>query len=177
MIDPNFSKSGEEFEAYNIRRWGSSSWTHHLKQEGQKDGASFSNWKWWPHTLKAHQLVQYAAEHHGVPTSQTNAAIFHAMYEEGKNVSFVETLVDIAVEDLKIPAEGRNALRDYLERDEGAEQVKEEIRQGRSKYKISGVPLFIIEKVGEDSSRPYGLSGAQKSSTFLQVFEELLEEE
>ena len=175
MIDPNVSQNGEEFESYNIRRWGSSSWTHHLKSEGRTDGANFVNWQWWPHTLKAHQLIHYVEQRYGVSTSESNAAIFEHLYEQGQNVSLVETLVKIAVQDLKVPEEEGQVLKEYLERNEGAEQVEEEIRQGRKKYNISGVPLFIIQKE-DGGGRPYGLSGAQKSSAFLEVFEELLKE-
>ena len=59
IIDPNTKTNGEEFEAYNIRRWGSSGWTHGLKRSGRKVGANFNNWKTWPNTLRAHQLIAY----------------------------------------------------------------------------------------------------------------------
>jgi hypothetical protein len=44
--------AGEEYMAYNVRRWGSDGWTQALRSSGAKDGATFSNWKWWPNTLK-----------------------------------------------------------------------------------------------------------------------------
>ena len=42
MIDPGTKAEGEEFEAYNIRRWGSSGWTHSLKRSGRQVGANFN---------------------------------------------------------------------------------------------------------------------------------------
>jgi predicted DsbA family dithiol-disulfide isomerase len=75
QIDPGTAVHGESFDAYCERRWGGSGWTNRLRQEGSKDGATFSNWKWWPNTLKAHQLVHFAQQH-GVDTHTSNAAIF-----------------------------------------------------------------------------------------------------
>lgn len=42
MIDPGTKAEGEEFEAYNVRRWGSSGWTHSLKRSGRQVGANFN---------------------------------------------------------------------------------------------------------------------------------------
>ena len=52
-----------------------------------------------------------------------------------------------------------------------------DIQTGRRKYQIQGVPFFVIGAVDGDESlgRPYGFSGAQDSSTFVDIFEELAE--
>ena len=41
MIDPGTDKDGEEYLSNNKRRWGSDSWTKHLKSIGKKYGANF----------------------------------------------------------------------------------------------------------------------------------------
>jgi len=182
MIDPNTSPNGEEFEAYNLRRWGGSGWTIRLRQVGQKDGASFQNWKWWPHTLKAHQLIQYAKEKHGVDTNKSNAVLFRALYEEGENVSLSDTLVRIAVDQLGLPdgtedGDGVNSgvLREYLEEDAGAEEVLEDIRRSRRMYRTQSVPTFIIEREEVDGGKaPIVLSGAQSSAALLRAFAQLV---
>lgn len=173
IIDPNAALEGEEFEAYSRRRWGSSSWTNRLKQEGRKSGAAFQNWIWWSNTLRSHRLVRFAQERYGVETGKSNAAIFNALYEEGQNVSLLDTLVRIGTNDLNLP--DANELRGYLESSEGEAEVKAEMERGRRMYQISGVPFFVIGKEGGDGD-PYGLSGAQKEETLLKVFEELSEE-
>lgn len=170
IIDPGTNIDGEGFEAYCSRRWGSSGWTHHLRSEGRKDGASFDNWKWWPSTLKSHCMVKFAKERYGVETSRSNAAIFNALYEDGKNISLIDVLLQIGEDDLGLP---RTELQDYLA-GEGEGEVQREINAGRRKFKISGVPFFVIEKEGGDEP-PYGLSGAQNKDTFLSVFKELSE--
>lgn len=94
------------------------------------------------------------------------------MYEEGQNISLIDTLLDIARN--HFPAWNVQDLRQYLEKDEGATRVQQEITVGRRRYGISGVPFFIID--GEGMSQPYGVSGAQSSSTLLSIFDEVAQE-
>jgi len=216
MIDPGTKTQGEEYLAYNQRRWGSDGWTHSLKREGKKIGAPFANWyvevfldsvslntteylwcattklifltslylsaiirKWWPNTFKAHQLVAYFAQkkkNGEDSTSHSNRALFEALYEEGKNLSSIDTLVQVAVEKLGLPVEEQDDLRSFLETDRAGQDVMRDIEEGRQKYRISGVPFFVIETSPRGpGQRPYGFSGAQPPSTFLEIFEELAE--
>lgn len=168
MIDPGTRGDGEEFEAYNKRRWGGSGWTNHLRSEGRKDGAMFGNWKWWPNTLKAHQLVLYAEKENNIDTSTSNAALFQASYEEGENISSTSTLVQVGE---KLGLEDTDALTEYLENGKGASEVMKEIQAGRKKYQIKGVPFFIVD--GDAAKRPYGMSGAQSADTLVELFEEV----
>ena len=45
--------------------------------------------------MKAHQLVQFANEKFGVDTAKCNESLFRALYEEGKNISLLDVLVQI----------------------------------------------------------------------------------
>lgn len=200
MIDPNTKIDGEEFEAYNARRWGGSGWTGGLRRSGREVGANFGNWRTWPNTLRAHQLIAYVTnpDRRGggvdeddddrpramgvvVPappppsTSECNAAIFDAMYEGGDNVSLTETLVKIGTERLGVSDEEVPALRSFLETNAGVDGVMREIQSGRRRYNIQGVPHFIVGAMdGENClGRPYGFSGARDSSAFVEMFEEL----
>mmetsp|Transcript_10939 Transcript_10939/g.15413 ORF Transcript_10939/g.15413 Transcript_10939/m.15413 type:complete len:189 (-) Transcript_10939:361-927(-) len=188
MIDPATNPNGETFKDYNNRRWGGSGWTKHLKQEGQKDnlGANFANWKWWPNTLNAHRLVWYATENTQkssstmIDTSTANQILFEAIYEQGENISLVDTLVKIGTTKFGFE-KAQDELESFLHSDDGTEQVQKEISYGRRTYGISSVPFFIIGP-GPDSNssgerRPYGISGAQKTKTFANIFHELLEDE
>lgn len=174
IIDPGTNPTGEDFEAYNRRRWGSSGWTHHLKSEGRKDGATFQRWDWWPNTMKAHCLVKFANEKYDIETSRSNSVLFDALYEQGKNISLTDVLVQVGKDDLDLP---ESELHSYLESGEGVLEVKNEIKKGQREYQISGVPFFVISKDdgddGGQQQQPYGLSGAQKSQTFEDVFEDL----
>ena len=53
IIDPGTAAGGEEYLAYNKRRWGSDGWTYSLKAQGRKVGAPFQDWKWWAKYLKS----------------------------------------------------------------------------------------------------------------------------
>eukprot|EP00929_Paragymnodinium_shiwhaense_P004320 TRINITY_DN105193_c0_g1_i1.p1 TRINITY_DN105193_c0_g1~~TRINITY_DN105193_c0_g1_i1.p1 ORF type:complete len:176 (+),score=22.68 TRINITY_DN105193_c0_g1_i1:466-993(+) len=156
--------------AYNKRRWGGDGWTQSLRRSGARAGAPFSNWKWWPHTLNAHCLVQYA-DMNGIPSSAAKAAIFHALYEEGINVSEEDALADIAASKLGL---NRQAVLEYLQSKQGVQVVIETVQQGQ-KLVQGGVPFFIVS--GSDSSkRPLAFSGAQPPEQFLSIFREVTEE-
>jgi len=177
MIDPGTDPKGEDMEAYCRRRWGSSGWTRSMISQGKKDGARFDNWKWWPHTLKAHQLVHYCAVKHNICSSgKVNQVLFQFEYERGENISNVATLVAIGRE-LGIQEETTiEDLKQYLSNDMGKKEVKEEIAIGGQRYGISGVPFFIVGRnQNNNGPRPQVLSGAQNSETFLQLFQELCE--
>jgi predicted DsbA family dithiol-disulfide isomerase len=171
QIDPGTAVDGEEFEAYNQRRWGSSAWTRHLISEGAKEGAEFKNWKWWPNSSRAHQFIQYGIDKHSLAgqTDRLNQVLFTALYEHGENISLTETLVKIG--EKEFPDCDTDALRHYLEDNRGMAKVQRDIAEGRRKYDIRGVPFFVVES--EVAGRPFVCSGAQPASTFLDVFQEL----
>lgn len=169
QIDPGTDLAGETVEAYCRRRWGGAGWTNHLKSEGKKDGANFGNWKWWPATSKAHQLVQYCAQNGVCSTDQVNALLFQAEYEHGVNISLVDCLVKVGQE---AGVSNVEDLKRYLSKDEGKAEVEQEIATGRRRYGISGVPFFVVSG-SDNSKRPHGFSGAQGADTFIDLFEEL----
>ena len=61
MIDPATEADGEEYMAYNRRRWGSDGWTSSMKRMGRKEGAPYANWKTWPNTTHCGRLLLLAA--------------------------------------------------------------------------------------------------------------------
>ena len=67
------------------------------------------------------------------------------------------------------------SLRMHLTENFGKDQVQRDIGLGRQRYNISGVPFFVVGT--ESTKRPYGFSGAQKSETFLDLFQELADDE
>merc|ERR1719261_1396631 len=83
MIDPGTQENGEDYLAYNRRRWGSDGWTHSLRAKGRKVGAPFADWKIWPNTLRAHQLLRFAPRE---KEAQLKKACFEAIYENGEDV-------------------------------------------------------------------------------------------
>ena len=171
QIDPNINMNGELFDDYCQRRWGGSQWTNHLRQEGKKDGCHFANWKYICNTLRAHQLILYGSKYHPsvTCTSDTmNTALFEALYEEGLNISQVDTLVAIGTklfgsDDITTPTTATattcttpfNAeqLRAYLEEHRVRQEVEDEIKQLQQKYRVRGVPSFHIGIIKEAQQR------------------------
>lgn len=182
QIDPGTKIAGERFADYCQRRWGGSGWTHHLRQEGSRDGATFSNWQWWPNTLKGHQWIQFGTQRYGADSDKLNDILFTAMYEQGINISLIDSLVELAQKEF--PDWNSNELRQYLESTETARAVQHEIDEGRRQFQIRGVPYFVVGVVqegeeGQTSKKnkpPYGFSGAQKPETFDAIFEELVQD-
>ena len=84
MIDPGTQENGEDYLAYNRRRWGSDGWTHSLRAKGRKVGAPFADWKIWPNTLRAHQLLRFAPREN---PSATEEGLFRGdLRERGERI-------------------------------------------------------------------------------------------
>eukprot|EP00438_Fugacium_kawagutii_P001115 Skav218106 [mRNA] locus=scaffold759:89338:89910:- [translate_table: standard] len=167
IIDPSTAAGGEEYLAYNKRRWGGDGWTYSLREQGRRVGAPFENWKWWPNTLKAHCLV-HLAQQKGIASATTKAMLFEALYEKGANLSSSKVLAELA-QQLGLSKE---EVLDYLESRQGEQEVLELVRAGQDVVQ-GGVPFFIVRGAG----RPLGFSGAQPSAQLLQILEKASEDQ
>ncbi|PRW59910.1 DSBA family thioredoxin domain containing [Chlorella sorokiniana] len=172
IIDHGTAPKGEEYLAYNVRRWGCDGWCHDLRRSGRPDGALFSDWKWWPASAKGHQLLLLAQEQ-GLGR-QCKELLLHKTYEQGANLSEVDTLLQCARElgGLGMPEE---ELRRYLEEDRGRQAVLAEDAAAKRQLKIGGVPYYVIGS-GDGEGKRYALSGAQPVSAFVKAVERVLEE-
>ena len=148
IIDQGTKKEGEDYLAYNIRRWGGDGWTGELKEAGKKYGLKFGNWKIWPNTILCHTLVSAAAE--VGKANEVLEKIFESCYELGKNVSLESTLNEIANE---------FCIKDWNNK-KNMEKALNDDRRGKDELRISGVPYFIFpnDKV---------INGAAAKSSFL----------
>ncbi|KAL3686146.1 hypothetical protein R1sor_004168 [Riccia sorocarpa] len=151
MIDRKTKTEGEEYLAYNRRRWGSDGWTHDLRRSGAKNGLKFANWRWWPNTLNAHRLI-LLADTYGKGADAKQLLLLKT-YEEGANVSDVDVLWSVANE-LGLPG-----ADEYLKSDRGTEEVLAQDAVAKSKLGIHSVPHFRINNM-------FTLSGAQDVATF-----------
>ena len=172
MIDARCKREGEPYMAYMRRRWGGDGWVGDLKRRGAPDGCAFGNWKWWPHTHQAHRLMLFVEglRDPNCTPAKVKLALLRAAYEEGQNISLLEPLLGVAVACGVPDAE---ACRAYLADVDGA-GYDEVLRldEEAKRMKVSGVPFFLVEKVG-GTARPTSLSGAHPASAFVQLFREL----
>ena len=150
MIDPATKEEGEEYLAYNRRRWGGDGWTYSLREAGKKIGCNFANWKTWPNTYKGHTLI--AAGKKIGKGEEVLDEIFNQCYEEGQNVSLEDTLNKIA---------DKFGIKEWNTKENQKSVVRDD-QTGKRAYDIHGVPYFIIGK--------YVLEGAQPPKAFLSAF-------
>mmetsp|Transcript_429 Transcript_429/g.1075 ORF Transcript_429/g.1075 Transcript_429/m.1075 type:complete len:190 (+) Transcript_429:88-657(+) len=164
FIDPGTKEDGEEYMAYNRRRWGGDGWTNSLP--GKREGDKFTNWKVWPNTINAARLIHRAGEVGGWQLQdKAKGMMFRLCYEEGKNVSDLDVLVEAASE-LGIPD-----AAEYLRSDKGRNDVVKQAREA-SRMGIGGVPFFVCYNEADDSE-PVTFSGAQPAKTIAKILKQL----
>lgn len=180
MIDPNTQKAGEDYTAYNRRRWGGDGWTHSLRDRGKQMGLPFSNWKTWPNTFNAHRLCVWLEEkdsHNASLTSKQKKQrgvdlvnkFYELTYEQGANISTVDGAAR-AVEELGFGT--RAEVEEWLKRGSGEREVAEADSYAKRDLDIHGVPFFVISKSNSDD-RPVALNGAQGTGAFLNAFRQV----
>ncbi|MBO1583406.1 DsbA family oxidoreductase [Bacillus sp. XF8] len=115
-------------------------------------------------TFDAHRLAKFAKEHEKEKDIIEN--LLFAYFTESKNLSDVETLVDIAETSGLDRQEALNVLNNKNAYANDV-RIEEAIAQ---QYKITGVPYFII-------NQKYAISGAQSLETFVGALQKVWEEE
>jgi predicted DsbA family dithiol-disulfide isomerase len=156
MIDPSTKENGEDYLAYNKRRWGGDGWTNQLKQVGKQIGCTFKNWKFWANTFKAHMLLQEAKKKG--KEEEVIFDLYRLSYEEGENISDVNVLNKLSE---------KYQLTNWNNED-NKKKVIEDDSEGKNKYDIHGVPMFMFR----DSNRT--IEGAAEPKKFIKEFEHCL---
>lgn len=114
-------------------------------------------------TFDAHRLLHLAAKY-GKQTA-AEGRLFSAYFTEGKNISDLSTLIELAGEIGLDKEEARTAL----ENSTFTQEVKDDIKEAEQ-FGINGVPFFVL-------NRKFGVSGAQPSEVFAQALEKAWTEE
>ena len=110
-------------------------------------------------TVLAHELLHYAKARGR--QLETKEALLKAYFLDGGHVGRVEDLADLAA---GLGFDRDDVVRSLTEGEYLAD-VKADVAQAAA-YGINGVPFFVFDG-------KYGVSGAQDSSTFASVLEEL----
>lgn len=90
------------------------------------------------------------------------------IYEDGKNVSDVDTLIEAAKE------LGLEGGKNYLKSSHDVDLVLSEDSRAKSHMKISGVPYFVISS-DDKQKKAVSLSGAQGTERFLAAFSHVVQ--
>jgi len=167
MIDKRTKNDGEEYLAYNARRWGGDGWTHALRQRGKKVNCEFKHWKIWPHTLLAHCLLEYVLETSGWEAQiKMKEGILQGCYEQGMNVSLIQDLAKIASNSCGLDEKKTSEIL------KSKHYEKEVLRKDdRAKSSgVNGVPYF---KFSNGQGKVKSLSGCPSVEHVLTTLESL----
>eukprot|EP00887_Chlorella_sp_A99_P006442 scaffold3.g6442.t1 len=158
IIDTRTNKEGEDYLAYNERRWGGDGWTADLRRSGGPDGAAFADWRWWPSTLQAHRLVALASKHG--KGSAAKELLFQKTYEQGQNISQLDTLI-AAGQELGLPD-----VEAYLRSDAGRDEVLADDVLGKQRRAQLGSRLLLVLRTlsRAASGRPSGGAAASRKA-------------
>lgn len=113
-------------------------------------------------SFDAHRLIQFAKTK-GLG-DEAEERLFKAYFMEGKDMSDVQTLVVLATE---IGLDGQQT-KEILEGNAFTKEVKDDIDEA-NRIGVQGVPFFVFD-------RKYAVSGAQPSSSFLNVLQKSFSE-
>jgi predicted DsbA family dithiol-disulfide isomerase len=167
-LNPHTSVEGVSNKEYLLNKFGSESeyerLTSNVSRVANEEGLSFNYDKQtiYPNTRNAHRLILFAKD--SGKEIELVEALFKAYFTDGIDLSKNENLVEIAT------SLGMNEVDTtlFLSGSAGTEQVvmaeTELQRMG-----ITGVPFYIIND-------KYGVSGAQPSSSFIQAFRNIAQE-
>ncbi len=165
LLDPSAPAVASSHRAYLDSKYGpnSAQMDARVAKLGRGEGIAFDfDAALHVNTLDGHRLLRLARTEYGASVqAELKERLFAARFAEGGNVGDHAQLVDLA----ESAGIGRARAASYLESDEGMQEVLREIAEAQA-LGISSVPTFVFEG-------KWAVSGAQETSTFLQVLEQL----
>lgn len=165
FLDPTLPAEGKNFREHMSEKFQGApidSMFDRVSQAGQAAGVEF---RWdlvgkSPNTTLAHQLIFIAPED---KRGELASAIYDAYFLQGKDITELETLVELAIG----AGLDRDAIRQRLLAGEGADEVHSIARQV-SQQGVTGVPFFIFDG-------RFALNGAQPSGVILEAIRQAAE--
>jgi predicted DsbA family dithiol-disulfide isomerase len=168
QLDPGAPSVASSHRAYLDSRFGpgSAQMDARVAKLGLDEGIAFDfENALHVNTLTGHRLLRLAETEYG-PAVQValKEKLFAARFAEGGDVGDRAQLTELAV----AVGMDRERVAGYLDSREGTEEVLAQIARAQE-LGVSSVPTFVFE--GQ-----WAVSGAQESSTFLRVLEQVREE-
>lgn len=170
-LNPQMVPEGEAISEHVARKYGASAEQgaanrQRLKDTGERLGFDFN---YGPgmriyNTFKAHQLLTWAGESQGSEAqTRLKMALFTAYFQDNRDVSDEEVLLDVVAQTGLDPEAGREVLNDPDNEAAVRAHLDHWIEQG-----ISGVPAIIFDG-------KYLVPGAQEAETFVNVIRKVRE--
>jgi predicted DsbA family dithiol-disulfide isomerase len=167
QLDPSTPEQPAPLEEYLRKKFGANRQgvTQHVAAVARVEGIEMDfDSALSVNTLTAHRLLRLAEREHGAEVQRALATrLFEAHFERGANVADHDLLTELAASVGMDPAR----TREYLASDEGLEETRSEIAAAVQRG-VRAVPTFVF-------GGRHAVEGAQPTSTFLKVLEELAE--
>jgi len=148
---------------------------------GYQEGISFGFDGFDGDTKPSHMLMRYAAlagaangggaQGASALQNKTVEALFQAQFEESKDISSTDTLLDIA-ERAGLDAQ---EVKAYLEDPKNLDAVWEEEKRSTTEEHINGVPHYVVTAEGVKGK--HRLGGAEPENEWVNLFAEVKKEE
>ncbi|HEU5333123.1 MAG TPA: DsbA family oxidoreductase [Actinocrinis sp.] len=165
QLDPGAPAQASSHRAYLDSRFGPGSAAMDAKvaRLGEGEGIAFEfDRALHVNTLNGHRLLRLAELEYGHGTqARLQEKLFAARFANGGDVGDLDQLADLAAE----VGIDRPRAAAYLASDEGEKEVRAQIDEARA-LGVTSVPTFVFEGT-------WAVSGAQETSTFLRVLEQV----
>lgn len=165
FLDSTLPAEGKNFREHLSQKFQGAPLDAMFERVSQAGAASGLEFRWdlvgkSPNTLLAHQLIYIAPE---ATKSLLATDIYNAYFLQGKDITDLETLLDLA------EANGldREPTRQRLQAGEGAAEVRS-IAAQVSQQGVTGVPFFIFDG-------KLALNGAQPAGVILEAMRQAAE--
>lgn len=162
QLNPTMPKEGISRREYRTKKFGSWQRSQALDAQvaaaGEAEGIhfAFDRIDRTPNTLDAHRLI-WLAEQDRCQDAVVEA-LFRAYFTEGRDISDLQTLLDVVAE----AGLDRGKAEGVLTSGDGQEAIREADELAR-RVRVEGVPFFVI-------NGRITLSGAQAPDSFLEAF-------
>jgi len=173
FLSPHTPPEGENLREHLAAKYGEAmakkftSPGNPLDVAGRGVGILFNPSRRFINTASAHRLMEHVNATQPDKGDSLMEAMFHAYFEEAKDLSKLEELVNVAAQ-VGLDREFVEAMISSAANLDAA--VSRSVRDSQSRLKVRGVPFFLIEPL--DGGRPIAFSGAQPPDV---IAEQLLE--
>jgi predicted DsbA family dithiol-disulfide isomerase len=162
QLNPDMPEAGMNREDYLRAKFGGGDRPRQIYQaisetgKGEGIDFQFSRMRRTPNTVQSHRLIHWAGKE-GFQ-EQVVEALFHAYFEEGRDIGDLDVLVECA----RLAGIDATQARRFLDGTDLRQEVLAADLYSR-RLGINGVPCFIV-------NRKYAISGAQPPAAFIEVF-------
>jgi predicted DsbA family dithiol-disulfide isomerase len=162
QLNPDMPEAGMNREDYLRAKFGGGDRPRQIYQaisetgKGEGIDFQFSRMRRTPNTVQSHRLIHWSGKE-GFQ-EQVVEALFHAYFEEGRDIGDLDVLVECA----RLAGIDATQARRFLDGTDLRQEVLAADLYSR-RLGINGVPCFIV-------NRKYAISGAQPPAAFIEVF-------